>query len=116
VHHAANARYLDANYGGTLIVWDRVFGTFVSELEREPPCYGLVKNISTFNPVRIALDEYVSIGRDVVSPGLPWRARLAYLFAPPGWSHDGSRLGSDALKRAHLAVHPQDAGTPGFIS
>ncbi len=116
VHHAANARYLDANYGGTLIVWDRLFGTFVPEIEREAPRYGLVKNIATFNPVRVAFDEYVGIARDMAAPRLTPRERIAYVFAPPGWSHDGSRLSSDSLKRAHLAAHPDDAGTPGFAS
>jgi sterol desaturase/sphingolipid hydroxylase (fatty acid hydroxylase superfamily) len=114
VHHAANARYLDANYGGTLIVWDRLFGTFVSETAIEPPHYGLVKNITTFNPIHVALDEYLNIGRDVIAPGLRASQRVAYLFAPPGWSHDGSRVGSDALKRAYIAAHSEDGGTPGF--
>jgi hypothetical protein len=52
VHHATNPRYLDSNYAGTLIIWDRMFGTFVPELDEDMPRYGIVKNIGTFNPVQ----------------------------------------------------------------
>jgi sterol desaturase/sphingolipid hydroxylase (fatty acid hydroxylase superfamily) len=50
VHHASNVRYLDCNHGGTLIIWDRLFGTFSKELDAEPVVYGLTHNIHTFNP------------------------------------------------------------------
>ena len=99
VHHAHNARYLDANYAGTLIIWDRIFGSFIPEDDTEPPEYGLVKNLGTFNPLRVATHEYVGIWKDIAQRRLTLRQRLAYLFAPPGWSHDGSRMTSDELKR-----------------
>jgi sterol desaturase/sphingolipid hydroxylase (fatty acid hydroxylase superfamily) len=97
VHHAVNPRYLDANHGGILIVWDRLFGTFVAEDPADPPRYGLVKNLRTFNPAWIAFHEYVAIARDV------WRARSlaevrGYVFGPPGWSPDGSRKTSADLQ------------------
>lgn len=114
VHHGRNARYLDANYAGVFIVWDRMFGTFVPELDEERPDYGLVHNIATFNPLRVAFHEWVAMLRDAVRPGLTLRQRLGYLLAPPGWSHDGSRQDSAAIKRAHLARHPEARGTPGF--
>ena len=98
VHHAANPRYLDRNYAGTLIVWDRMFGTFEAERADDPPRYGLVHNIGSFNPLRIVAHEYVALTRDAVGRGLNWRQRVAYIFAPPGWSHDGSRLSSDMLR------------------
>ena len=53
-YHASNPRYLDRNYAGVLMVWDRLFGTFVAERDEEPPRYGIVKNIESFNPIRIA--------------------------------------------------------------
>ncbi|MDY7232350.1 sterol desaturase family protein [Hyalangium rubrum] len=81
-HHASNERYLDKNYGGILIIWDRLFGTFEPETER--PVYGLTKNIHTFNPVRIAFHEYAAIIRDVRRPG-PLRIRLSHIFRGPGW-------------------------------
>ena len=72
VHHASNPRYLDRNYAGVLMVWDRLFGTFAEECEQEPPRYGIVKNIDTFNPVRIAFHEWTSIARDLIA-ARSWR-------------------------------------------
>lgn len=114
VHHGRNARYLDANYAGVLIIWDKLFGTFVPELKSEPVEYGLVKNIGTFNPLRVAVHEYVAILKDQMRWSLPWRARLGYVLRPPGWSHDGSRMGSEAVKRDFLERHPTEAGMPGL--
>ncbi len=99
VHHATNPRYLDANYAGVLIIWDRIFGSFVEEREDDPPTYGIVSNLATFNPFRIATHEWVGIGRDVVSAS-NWRDRLRYMFARPGWSADGSRSTSASIKAA----------------
>ncbi len=82
VHHASNPQYLDKNYAGTLMVWDRLFGTFAPEEEK--PVYGLTKNIGTHNPLRIFAHEYVSIFRDALKPG-PWRQRLGYVFRNPAW-------------------------------
>ena len=82
VHHASNAAYLDRNYGGVLIVWDRLFGTFAAE--REPAVYGLTKNIRTFNPLRVATHEFVAMARD-----LAWvrrgRDAVGVVFGRPGW-------------------------------
>ncbi|WP_316013698.1 sterol desaturase family protein [Roseobacter sp. HKCCA0434] len=112
VHHGRNAQYLDANYAGTLIVWDRLFGTFVPE--GETPDYGLVHNLGTFNPLRVAFHEYVGILRDVTQPGITWKDRWNYVQKPPGWSHDGSRQTSEDIKRAHVARNPELEGTPGL--
>lgn len=114
VHHGANPRYLDANYGGTLIVWDRLFGTFVPEQDEEPVRFGLVHDLETYNPLRVAFHEYADMARDVLRPGLTLRERLAYLAAPPGWSHDGSRATSTELKARYVASHPGAAGAPGL--
>ncbi len=114
VHHGRNPRYLDANYAGVFIVWDRMFGSFVPELDSEKPDYGLVQNLGTFNPLRVAFHEWIGLMRDVLRPGLSLRQRFGYAFGPPGWSHDGSRDTSAEIKRKHLARSPSDAGTPGF--
>jgi sterol desaturase/sphingolipid hydroxylase (fatty acid hydroxylase superfamily) len=82
VHHASQGSYLDRNFGGILIIWDRLFGSF--ERERERPVYGLTKNITTFNPLRVAVHEYASIGRDVRG-ARTWRQRLGAIFSSPGW-------------------------------
>jgi sterol desaturase/sphingolipid hydroxylase (fatty acid hydroxylase superfamily) len=99
VHHGKNVAYLDRNHGGVLIVWDRLFGTFAPEDEQDPVRYGITHDLSTFNPFRIATHELVAIVRDVRrSPTL--RAALGYLFAPPGWSADGSSLTAAQLRQA----------------
>jgi sterol desaturase/sphingolipid hydroxylase (fatty acid hydroxylase superfamily) len=82
VHHGSNDPYLDRNYGGILIVWDRLFRSF--EPEGEPVSYGLTKNIETFNPLKVATHEYAAIWRDVRS-ARRWRHRAGYLFGRPGW-------------------------------
>ncbi|MDU8926132.1 sterol desaturase family protein [Alisedimentitalea sp. MJ-SS2] len=114
VHHGRNARYLDANYAGVFIIWDRMFGTFVPEYDGEKVDYGLVHNLGTFNPLRVAFHEWFAMFRDMARPGLSLRQRLAYALAPPGWSHDGSREMTEALKARHLSEYPEDRGTPGF--
>lgn len=116
VHHAKNPRYLDANYAGVFIIWDRVFGSFVPELDEEPCRYGLVSDLGTFNPLRVFSHEYVAIWKDVSQPGLSVWDRIHYVFAPPGWCHDGSRLSSEGIKAEHVARHPEKAGTPGLPS
>jgi sterol desaturase/sphingolipid hydroxylase (fatty acid hydroxylase superfamily) len=114
VHHARNPRYLDANYAGTLIIWDRLFGSFVPELERDPPQFGLVKNVETYNPFSVALGEYWSIAKDCFVSGAGLADRINYVFAPPGFSHDGSRKGSHDIKRAFVMAHPDESGTAGL--
>ncbi|MDC0658429.1 sterol desaturase family protein [Leisingera sp. SS27] len=113
-HHGRNPRYLDCNYAGVFIIWDKMFGTFVPEQDHDRPDYGLVHNIATFNPLRVAFHEWAGIFKDMRQPDLTLKQRLLYAFAPPGYSHDGSRETSAAIKAAHLARHPEDAGTPGF--
>jgi sterol desaturase/sphingolipid hydroxylase (fatty acid hydroxylase superfamily) len=87
VHHGSNSRYIDRNHAGTLIIWDRLFGTFEPEDSIDKPRFGLTKNIRTYNPVRIAFHEWAGICRDVrTAPG--WRNKLRYVFGHPGWRHD----------------------------
>ncbi|HEX3706700.1 MAG TPA: sterol desaturase family protein [Mycobacteriales bacterium] len=83
VHHGSNAQYLDRNYGGILIVWDRIFGSFEPEGERVS--YGLTKNISTYNPLRVAVHEYAAIWADVAA-ATRLRDRLAHVTRGPGWT------------------------------
>lgn len=100
VHHGSDAKYLDRNHAGILIIWDRIFGTFQEEEER--PTYGLTTNLNTYNPFRIAFHEWADLWRDFRQP-LPLKDRLGYLFGPPGWSHDGSRKTTKSL-RAEIAA------------
>ncbi|GIF44281.1 sterol desaturase family protein [Actinoplanes xinjiangensis] len=82
VHHGSNDPYLDRNYGGVLIVWDRLFGSF--EPEGEKVAYGLTSNLQTYNPLRVATHEYAAIWRDLRG-ATTWRDRAGYLFGRPGW-------------------------------
>ncbi|GIR05815.1 MAG: fatty acid hydroxylase [Candidatus Pelagibacterales bacterium] len=98
VHHARNPKYLDANYAGTLMVWDRMFGTFVAEDPKEPCDYGLVVPMTSLNPLRILFEEYANIFKDISMRGISLKDRFMYLFGPPGWSHDGTRKTSTQIK------------------
>ncbi len=102
VHHATNPVYLDRNYAGVFIVWDRLFGTFQPELDDQQIRYGIVKQLGSFNLLWVAFHELIGIARDVWSA--PWGAKLGYLWRPPGWSHDNSRDTSDALREQWQAL------------
>jgi len=84
VHHASNARYIDANYGGVLIVFDRLFGTFIAERDDLPCRYGLVTPLISHNPIRIAFHEWLKLVGDL-RRARSWREAAGYLFGPPGW-------------------------------
>ncbi|NYV78796.1 sterol desaturase family protein [Streptomyces sp. UH6] len=86
VHHASQGGYLDRNFGGILIVWDRMFGSFAPETER--PVYGLTKNIETYNPLRVATHEYVAIAKDLRA-ARSWGERAGRVFRGPGWQPAG---------------------------
>jgi sterol desaturase/sphingolipid hydroxylase (fatty acid hydroxylase superfamily) len=90
VHHGVNPEYLDRNYGGVLIVWDRLFGTFAAEKEGTAIEYGLVHQIDTLNPLKIVVSEWVSLFRDLRSARNP-REVAGYAFGKPGW---GPELGN----------------------
>jgi hypothetical protein len=96
VHHGANVRYLDRNYAGILIVWDRWFGSF--EPESEPVRYGLTKNIQSFHPVFVAFHETAATLRDAARAA-GWRDALGFLFRPPGWKPRGEGATASDLKR-----------------
>jgi len=82
VHHGSDPEYLDKNYAGILILWDRMFGTFQPELQR--PTYGLTKPVETYNMLKLQYGDYGQIIRNVRA-SRSWRERIGYLFGPPGW-------------------------------
>ena len=97
VHHGRNAEYLDKNYGGIFIIYDRLFGTF--EPERAAVDYGLTKQLTTHNPIRIAFHEWVAMFRDAAR-GCCWRTRISRVVRGPGWSPDSCcDVNRDALER-----------------
>jgi sterol desaturase/sphingolipid hydroxylase (fatty acid hydroxylase superfamily) len=82
VHHASNFEYLDRNYGGVLIIFDRLFGTFVEERSTDVLIYGLTQPIRSSNPVAIAFHEWQRIYQDLVL-SKTWLDRLRIVFGPP---------------------------------
>mgnify|MGYP001092630520 FL=1 len=98
VHHAKNPRYLDSNFAGILIIWDRIFNTFAEEDETDPVNYGIITPIASYNPAVVAFKEMYNIFKDCFQPNIKFHQRLAYIFAAPGYSHDGSRKSSKDLK------------------
>ena len=80
IHHAQNKHYVDANYGGVFILWDRIFGTF--EPEEESVKYGLVKNVKTFNPIKITFMEWSNILKDIKNSN-NIKESLYLFFGPP---------------------------------
>ena len=101
VHHGTDQLYIDRNYGGILIIWDRLFGSFQPEVFR--PHYGLTKPVNTFNIWKLETHEYGAIARDVRAAAT-WRARLGYIFGPPGWQP--VRHASPSGQPAAVYSHP----------
>ncbi|GGC80610.1 sterol desaturase family protein [Undibacterium terreum] len=84
VHHAVNDIYLDKNYGGILILWDRLFGTFIDEMDEHPVVYGTRSPLRSWNPLWANLEVYKAVAVDA------WRSRnwldkIQIWFRPPGW-------------------------------
>ena len=100
VHHASNVEYLDVNYGGMLLIFDRLFGTYIKERDDLPCRYGLVQPMTSYNPIKVEFAGWVSLVRDLA------RARsvgavAGYLFMPPGWAHDGQGSTTAQLRERH---------------
>ena len=87
VHHGRNPQYIDRNYAGVLMIWDRLFGSF--EPEEETVRYGIVRQIDTRNPFVMMFHEWRDLFRDVARPGPLW-LRIKHLWAPPEWVRPGA--------------------------
>jgi alkylglycerol monooxygenase len=83
-HHAVNDRYLDRNYGGILIVWDRLFGSFVEEDDNDPPVYGTRSPLRSWNPLWANAEVYWHTAEDAWH-AQRWRGKLLVWIKPPGW-------------------------------
>lgn len=106
VHHAIEPEYLDRNYGGVLIIWDKLFGTFAQYRDSAPITYGMVRQIDTNHPVKIVFAEWLALWDDLRA-ARSLREALGYAFAAPGWKPDGSGVTTRAIRRA--AGVPQDS-------
>lgn len=85
VHHGRDPKYIDKNHAGSLIIWDRMFGTF--QAEEEKPTYGITKPINSWNAAFANVSHYVEMGKDLKQ--IPtWKDKIRYLFKKPGWLPD----------------------------
>lgn len=82
VHHGRNPKYIDKNHAGTLIIWDRMFGTFQEEEER--PTYGITRPINSWNAVWANMSHYAEMSKDLKQI-TNWKDKIKYLFKKPGW-------------------------------
>ena len=112
VHHAVNPRYLDRNYAGVFIVWDRLFGTFEPELDTDRPRYGIVHALPSFNPLWAAVHEWAGIARDARLARGP-RELCGRLFGPPGWQPGGAGDTSESIRARALAAGGSGTDTAG---
>ena len=83
-HHAVNDRYLDRNYGGVLIIWDRIFGTFIEEDDNDPPIYGTRSPLRSWNPLWSNAEVYWATLKDAWH-ARRWRDKFLVWIKPPGW-------------------------------
>lgn len=97
VHHAANVEYLDANYGGVLLVFDRLFGTYIPERDDLPCRYGLLHPMTSRNPLVVEFAQWFWLARDLLS-ARSLRAVWGYLVRPPGWRPDGPGETTEELR------------------
>ncbi|MEO0982660.1 MAG: sterol desaturase family protein [Pseudomonadota bacterium] len=88
VHHGCDDKYIDKNYGGVLIIWDRLFGTF--QREEETPRYGLKRDFDSVNPVAVWFSELPGLARDVANAKSVGEGFMR-LFGPPDWTPDPTR-------------------------
>lgn len=109
VHHAQNQIYLDKNYGGVFIIWDRLFGTYQDELDEEKPIYGVRKALNSFNPFYANVQVYSQLFKDSWRTK-HWRDKLRVWFGRTGWRpHDMEThypLHKSSLKNFKAYDHP----------
>ena len=120
VHHGTNAAYIDKNYAGIFIIWDRLFGTF--EAEVEPVTYGVLKPIRSWNPVVANAMPIVNLAREAAAQER-WADKLRMWIAEPGWTPAGVQLPEDPSEgrgydtnavpglSAYILVHLMPVGT-----
>lgn len=84
VHHAQNQVYIDRNYGGVFILWDRIFGSFQEELDEEKPIYGIRKALKSWNPLWANVHVYAQLGKDCWH-AQRWQDKFLIWFKRTGW-------------------------------
>ncbi|MEM7459097.1 MAG: sterol desaturase family protein, partial [Pseudomonadota bacterium] len=98
VHHATNPRYLDANYAGVFIIWDKMFGSFIAERDDDRPDYGIVKPLNSYNPLIVAFHEFAGLLRDCGTDGMKPLTWVKRAVNAPGWSPDGDHNRTEEIR------------------
>ncbi|MBK6273839.1 MAG: sterol desaturase family protein [Saprospirales bacterium] len=105
IHHAINPIYLDRNFGGILIIWDKLFGTFQEELPDEKPIYGITRQVSTWNPIKINFIHIMLLIKDA------WRTnsikdKFRIWFMPTGWRpvKPSTKNANELFKNGQLVI------------
>jgi len=101
VHHSTNHAYLDTNYGETLAIWDRLFGTYQKEIVSEKPVYGTLKDIDSENLYDSQSSEFIGLWTDIQSTD-SFSDKIKYVFMPPGWNHKGTGVLAQQLRKEAL--------------
>ncbi len=113
VHHARNPQYLDKNYAGMFIIWDRMFGTF--QPEEEQPVYGLTKPLHSWNPLWANLHAWVDLAHTAWHAPR-WRDKLKVWFMPLGWTPPGLPEGPRARQVTRASIVKYDPRLPRALN
>lgn len=109
VHHGRDPKYIDKNHAGSLIIWDKMFGTF--QAEEEKPTYGITKPINSWNPLYANISHYIEMSKDLKQ--IPnWRDKVKYFFMKPGWLPDylGGYRPAPQVDKEHYTKYETPAG------
>jgi len=101
VHHSTNDLYLDTNYGETLAIWDRIFGTYQKEIASEIPVYGTKKKIDSENLFETQANGFIELWKDIKSAHR-FTDKVKYIFMPPGWNHNGTGILAKQIRKEAL--------------
>jgi alkylglycerol monooxygenase len=115
VHHAQNDRYMDRNYGGLFIVWDRLFGTFQEELDEEPVVFGIRGPLKSWSPVKALTHIYVDMAQDCWRTAR-WQDKLKVWVSRTGWRPADVALRYPRAKSDLSQFERYDPGVPRLTS
>ena len=101
VHHAKNLKYLDKNFGMTIVLWDKIFRTYQKEDDSEPVEFGVRRTVPYANFVDVVINEIKQIIRDA-NQKITFKQKLKYIFGLPGYSHNGSRKTTRQMRQNNL--------------
>lgn len=99
VHHARNDEYIDKNYAGILIIWDKMFGSFVEEDDNNPCEFGIVRQVKSHNPIALTFHEWRDMFKDALTGNKTIGQRIKHLWAPPEWQPENELYSTEQLEQ-----------------